>query len=249
MFTSMHLLSSETSIDLLGALWFHTKWRQKWCQVVIGLPFVLGSKDCQIGTERVSGSWCHSLYREAEGKNIIAGIISASLSWQDWHGVRYTLQGWRQYPNYSHDCDTLSALSLPGDKQSFQGDGDSWGEYSFDLHPPALVTCSAMKTAWIWKMLTAAEKTWLVPLKTQLPRKNRSSVTKPTTTHLCRERFSLQELLLWWDVAVMSQQDFKSAYINRKLVEIQPLEDMQCTIVCLSVACPYLLWTSFKVIV
>lgn len=209
----MHLLSSETSIDLLGALWFHTKWRQNRCQVVIGLPFVLGSKDCQIGTQWVSGSWCHSLYHGAEGNNITAAIISASLSWQDWHRARYTLQGWGQWPNYSHARDTLSALSLAGDKQSFQGDGDSWGEYSFDLHPPALVTCSAMKTAWARKMLAAAGKALLVPLKTRFPRKNRSSVTKPIRTRLCRGRFSLQELLLWWDVTVMSQQGLKSAWL------------------------------------
>lgn len=119
----MHLLSSETFIDLLEALWFHTKWRQKRCQVVIGLPFVLGSKDCQIGKKGVSGSWCHSLCHEPEGNNITAGIISASLSWQDWHGARYTLQGWGQKPNSSHVRDTLSALSSPGDKQSFQGMG------------------------------------------------------------------------------------------------------------------------------
>lgn len=74
----MHLLSSQTFIDLLGALWFHTKWRQKRCQVVIGLPFVLGSKDCQRGKKGVSGSWCHSLYQQAEGNNITAGLIPAA---------------------------------------------------------------------------------------------------------------------------------------------------------------------------
>lgn len=29
----------KTFLDLLGALCFHSKWRQKWCQIEIGLPF------------------------------------------------------------------------------------------------------------------------------------------------------------------------------------------------------------------
>lgn len=79
-----------------------------------------------------------TLYTTKLKKKIIAaGIISASLSWQ---GARYTLKGWRQWPNYFRVSDTLSGLSLPGNKQSFQGVGDSWGECSFDINLPALLS-------------------------------------------------------------------------------------------------------------
>lgn len=250
MFASMHLLSSETFIDLLGALWFHTEWRQKRCQVVIGLPFVLGSKDCQIEKKGVSGSWCHSLYQQAEGNNITAGIISAASA--DRTG---TERGTRCRDG---DRSLIILMSMihwghsvhQGINRAFRGMGTAEENSLFWFTSPSTrhmqcyensmdveVACCSWDIPGSFKTSVSQEEqiqpnrahpNWL---------EQRKALTAGAVTLLrrgCYEPARLQKCLL--------------ACINRKLVEIQPPEDMQHTNMCLSVACPYLLWTSFKVI-